>query len=214
MEFAARASRCGSESKLPIAAGVAAVVAPADALAPPDADRRGSAAAVPASVRTGCTAAPDAAPRASGRATPRPPAKVITVTGRVIDSLGHPIRGAKVGVEGSDDQVATPISGGRFTIEGAASARRSSSSRTASRSALAIVTGPDDRRHRAARARHRRRDDRGPGRGAGRRAGRRACSIAPSSSACPAPAAMSCSALTGDARRRQSCSCRSATPAS
>jgi len=46
---------------------------------------------------------------------PAPPAKVVPVTGRVIDALGKPVRGATIHVEGSDDKVTTD-GNGRFKL--------------------------------------------------------------------------------------------------
>jgi hypothetical protein len=47
---------------------------------------------------------------------PEAPAQTITVRGRVINSLGRPVRGAKVGIEGSSEQVTTDKQGW-FRIE-------------------------------------------------------------------------------------------------
>src|SRR5687768_15053695 len=47
--------------------------------------------------------------------TPAPDAELIEVTGRVIDTLGRPVRRATVSVEGSPGEVRTDRDG-RFTI--------------------------------------------------------------------------------------------------
>ena len=56
-------------------------------------------------------------PAPEAPAAPETPAPVpaITVSGRVIDSLGRPVRGAKVGIEGTEDRVETDKNG-RFTV--------------------------------------------------------------------------------------------------
>ena len=91
-------------------AAIALLVVSAEAAAqpsdPPADAGTGSGSAVP----------PDAPAPAPTPETAAPEAKVITVSGRVIDKLGQPIRNAKVGVEGSDDQVKTDR-GGRFTTQ-------------------------------------------------------------------------------------------------
>ena len=63
-------------------------------------------------ISEGVAIAQPAAPTAPAAPAPQP----ITVTGRVIDALGHPIRGAQVKLESSTDQVTTD-GDGRFTIE-------------------------------------------------------------------------------------------------
>src|SRR5258705_6593610 len=47
---------------------------------------------------------------------PEPPAQTVTVSGRVIDSSGRPVRGAKVGIETTTERVVTD-SEGRFTTK-------------------------------------------------------------------------------------------------
>jgi TonB-dependent receptor-like protein/carboxypeptidase family protein len=78
-------------------------------------------------------------PRAPAE-TPPPPAPKITATGRVIDQLGRPIRGAQVKIEGASEGVTTDAEG-RFTIEAPLGA---SLIVTSERHALALasITGP------------------------------------------------------------------------
>ena len=80
---------------------------------------------------------PPASPTGGAQApAPRP----ITVTGRVVDALGHPIRGAQVKLEGGAAQVATDADG-RFAIDAPVGATLIVSSERRG-VALASVTGP------------------------------------------------------------------------
>ncbi|HEY0484546.1 MAG TPA: TonB-dependent receptor [Kofleriaceae bacterium] len=80
------------------------------------------------------------APRPEPTASPAPAPRTLTVSGRVIDPLGHPIRGASVKLESASDRVVTGDDG-RFTIDaplGAALVVTSDRHGVA----LATVTGP------------------------------------------------------------------------
>jgi hypothetical protein len=74
-------------------------------------------------------------------ASPAPVSQAIKVTGRVIDSLGRPIRGASVKIENAGDRVTTD-GGGRFTIEAPLGTTLVVTSDRHG-SALANVTGPE-----------------------------------------------------------------------
>jgi outer membrane receptor protein involved in Fe transport len=70
-----------------------------------------------ASAQPAPTDAPPAQPGTPAQPETPAPAPTLTATGRVVDSLGRPIRGAQVKIEGATDQVTTDAAG-RFTIEG------------------------------------------------------------------------------------------------
>src|SRR5439155_1835773 len=96
----------------------------------------------PADAGSGSAVPPDAPPPDAPPSTPSPAeqAKPITVSGRVIDKLGQPIRNAKVGVEGSDDQVRTDR-GGRFSTKAPVNSTLVVE-KNGLEVGLAIVTGP------------------------------------------------------------------------
>jgi hypothetical protein len=122
---------------LKFAAAIALLVVSAEAVAQPSDPPPDAAPAVPPDAPP-----PDAAPADAPPpdAPPPPEVKLITVSGRVIDKLGQPIRKAKVGVEGSEDQARTDR-GGRFTTK-APMGSTLVVEKDGLEVGLAIVTGP------------------------------------------------------------------------